>query len=315
MNAQISVVICTFNRSALVAQVLETVCQQDASPSLYEIIVVDNNSTDDTQAVVSAFQANYPHLRYLLETELGLSHARNKGYREARGEYIAYIDDDCKVPAEYVTVAQAVIAEARPTIFGGPYFAFYNSPKPAWYKDSYNSKTISQSARPLQAQEFLTGMNVVFARSALEQSGGFRSDLGMKGNIVAYGEETALQMHIRQSIPNAIIYYEPKLYVYHLVRAEKMTWSRILRTSVAAGRYSQRIYRWQNPTLGRWERPVLRLLRALLLLVGDLLLGLVWRDRQQYPYVQNYWYEHTMQYVRAVGTNLEEIQAHLRAMR
>lgn len=120
----ISVIICTYNRADLLAGALESVCQQSLAASAYEIVVVDNNSTDETPQVSRAYAERYPDVRYYIEPQQGLSYARNRDWQEARGEYVAYIDDDCQAPASWLAVGQAVIEHVAPDGFGGPILLF-----------------------------------------------------------------------------------------------------------------------------------------------------------------------------------------------
>ena len=94
----ISVIICTYNRAELLSTALQTLCEQTTNKSRYEIIVVDNHSQDNTHAVFEDVRHRYPNLRYCMEKRQCLSHARNRGWRESQGIYVAYIDDECKVP-------------------------------------------------------------------------------------------------------------------------------------------------------------------------------------------------------------------------
>lgn len=153
----ISVILCTYNRADLLATALQTLCEQSLDKREYEVIVVDNNSADETRQVAEAFCRDYANVRYVFETRQGLSHARNRGWREARGEYVAYTDDDCKLPSQWLAVAKQVIEEISPGVLGGPYFAFYNTPKPRWFKDSYGSRDLGDQARALTTSEFLVG--------------------------------------------------------------------------------------------------------------------------------------------------------------
>ena len=107
----ISVVVCTQNRADLLVDLLPTLCEQNLSTAFYEIIVVDNDSTDRTRLVVEDFCRNYDNVRYCMELQHGLSYARNRGWREAKGEYICYVDDDCKIPTHYLSTAKEIIAQ------------------------------------------------------------------------------------------------------------------------------------------------------------------------------------------------------------
>ncbi len=176
----ISVVVCTYNRCDLLEQVMKTLVIQTLSRDQFEIIVVDNNSKDGTSKVTDLFIVNNPetNIRYALETKQGLSHARNRGWKEAKGEYVSYIDDDCKAPGQWLEVAKQIIDQHFPTIFGGPYYAFYSSPKPNWFKDSYGSHTLGDQAHPMGLDEFVSGGNIFFQKSLLQKIGGFDPNLG-----------------------------------------------------------------------------------------------------------------------------------------
>ena len=86
MTIEISVVICTYNRSTILKNALETILNQTIDPSFYEVIVVDNNSTDQTKRQVRNFSSLQANIRYVLEKQVGLSHARNRGWRESQGK-------------------------------------------------------------------------------------------------------------------------------------------------------------------------------------------------------------------------------------
>ncbi len=287
-----SIVICTYNRSDLLALALKTLCQQTIDPALYEVIVVDNNSTDDTRATVEKFQNRGVTVRYCLETQQGLSHARNRGWREAQGEYVAYTDDDCKLPPQWLTIASEIVQNQQPVAFGGPYYPFYLSPKPSWFKDSYGTWLPDNQARAIGVREYLVGGNIFIKRTALVHLQGF-SLVGMTGNaVIAYGDETELQIRLRRQLPNEVVYDDPQLFVYHLVRPEKMTWPRLARQKMASGRANYQMlqaYGIEPSTLR------LRLLRACasvgLMLPLHLVQSFTWRDRQTFPYIQNFWYE------------------------
>ena len=147
---------------------------------------MDNNSTDSTRSVAESFIHRYPNIRYCFEPKQGLSHARNRGWQEAQGKYVAYSDDDCKVPEQWLEVAQDVIENVSPAVFGGSYFAIYNTPKPRWFKDSYGSNDFGNEARTLDENEYLTGGNIFFRRSLLDYVGGFDPNFGMSGPKIAY---------------------------------------------------------------------------------------------------------------------------------
>jgi glycosyltransferase involved in cell wall biosynthesis len=129
---QVSVVVPTHNRSALLARTLDSLMGQTGGIR-YEIVVVDNNSQDDTRTLVEGYTAAASNIRYLFEGRPGVSHARNTGVANARADLIAFIDDD--VEAEPTWLAEIVRAlEAHPDVdcVGGAIRARWSEPPPRW---------------------------------------------------------------------------------------------------------------------------------------------------------------------------------------
>ena len=217
---KISIAICTHNRADLARDAVASVVAQEYPSEKYEVLIVDNGSTDHTRKMAQDFCKARPNVRYVFEGNVGLSHARNRGWREARGEYIAYIDDDCKIPPSWLSAAAKVIEQEHPAALGGPFYACYNVPKPVWFKDEYGSRVQGTEVRPLMDGEYLDGMNMFIRADALRELGGFNPDFGMKGMTIGYGEETELINRLRNS--GGTIYYAPEVFVYHLVHADKM---------------------------------------------------------------------------------------------
>jgi glycosyltransferase involved in cell wall biosynthesis len=282
-----SVVTYTYNREKLLAQVMESICSQSVPFHLYEVIVVDNRSTDGTRTVVESFAARFPNVRYTWEEKQGCSAARNRGWKEAVGDYIAYIDDDAKAPADWLRVAESVIRDQNPDVFGGPVYPFYLAPKPVWYKDEYSTFGNGDQSRVLSGKnEFFHGSNLFARRRLLEELGGFDERLGMFGNRLGYGEETAFLSQVRSRKSDAIIFYEPKLYSYHLVRSEKYALSWQLHSRFALGHYNYQAYGDSATKLQ--PRHVLGFFALPVMIAWESTLGILLRDRKIYPYYQNY---------------------------
>ena len=118
----LSVVICTYNRASSLAVTLEALLMQEATPSLrWEVVVVDNNSSDHTREVVEGFAArNEIRVVYTFEPNQGQSHARNTGVKVAHGDVIAFTDDDVIPERNWVAHLVAVFAKSNPVF---PYAA------------------------------------------------------------------------------------------------------------------------------------------------------------------------------------------------
>jgi len=302
-QVKLSVIICTHNRADLLPVLLESLAQQALDAGQREILLVDNASTDNTRKIMDEFFVKIPGLRYIYEAEIGLSAARNRGWREAQGTYVGYLDDDCKAPPEWLSVAAEIVDKITPEVFGGPYYAFYNTPKPKWFKDEYGSHVQGETARPLNRNEYLSGGNMFIQRDLFESLGGFQHNLGMAGKQIAYGEETHFLIQLRTHDPKAILYYEPRLFVYHLVRAEKMNLRITPRRFFYRGRYSYRVFSQPEKqrqfhlivsilrTLIRFFRACIWILYTLARIVKACTWGVITRNRVEYPFIENYIYE------------------------
>jgi glycosyltransferase involved in cell wall biosynthesis len=301
----ISVVVCTYNRAELLVDALQSLCEQTLDSSEYEVIIVDNNSTDGTRAVAERFAANYGNVRYCLEPRQNLSYARNRGWQEARGDYVGYIDDDGRAPAQWLAVAKGIIKEIAPAVFGGPFYPFYNTPKPRWFKDTYGSHEHGNRARALGEREYLDGLNMFLRRTLLEAGQGFDPAHGMTGDELRYGDETAWMRQIREEIPDILIYYDPDLYIHHLVPARKMNLRGIMRHRFVHGRYAYLVFRNASASPRRLHSLAM-LLRSWLALWIDLARGVLARDRATYPYPENYWFERAFRHVQALGWQYEQ---------
>jgi glycosyltransferase involved in cell wall biosynthesis len=309
-----SVCFYTHNRSRLLAQALESVCAQTLQPDQFEVIVVDNRSTDDTRPLVEDFAGRFPNLRYCYEERLGISSARNRGWREAAAGVVAFMDDDGQAPPEWLSVAARVLQDHAPDLFGGPIYPRYDAPKPAWFRDDYGTLSPGGQGRFLDSpSEYLFGSNLFARRNLLQALGGFAEGLGMKGERIGYGEETALIREARRRFPAVRIYYEPELRNYHLVRPEKMRFGWQLRHRFAQGRDGYHTFQDGAHRLGK--RHLAGLLALPFVIALEASLGALLRDRRAYPYPQNYYYERVLQRVATLGKLYERARCALAAGR
>ena len=138
MNIDISAIICTHNRASYLIKAIQSLVNQTLDKSLYEIIIVDNGSTDDTKRIVSEEFASVRNLKYVYEPILGLSQARNTGWKNAKGKYVAYLDDDAIADSQWIEKILLTFNSVKPThgALGGKVEPIWESPRPRWVSDS-----------------------------------------------------------------------------------------------------------------------------------------------------------------------------------
>ena len=235
MSVKISVVVCTYNREDLIAGCLNSLINQTADSTNFEILIIDNNSTDKTCEIIKKYLC---HKNFVLlhESKQGLSHARNRGIQEARGEYIAFLDDDARAHPDYVKNLEQILSQTEQHIdcLGGPILPFYTSPKPPWFKDTYEIRRSSPNPYFLKQGQSFSGSNMIWNRNLLLVLGGFNPDFGVKGKYLTLGEETALFDKLWNTREPRLL-FSPDLIVYHWVPAHKMTIHYRLKRAFAVG--------------------------------------------------------------------------------
>jgi glucosyl-dolichyl phosphate glucuronosyltransferase len=276
-------------------QAVQSLLDQTLDRGRFEILIVDNNSTDDTAERARRLGEDHSHVRCLSELQQGLSSARNCGWRGARGTFVGFLDDDAKAPPEWLSVAEEVVQAHDPDIFGGPYYPFYEGSKPRWFRDAYGSREMATGPGYLTGDKTLSGSNIFFRRQLLEEVGGFDPRFGMTGEKVWYGEETALQLSIRRTHPGSQSYYEPRLYVEHLVRQQKMTLAWTVREFFNRGRAVESLVQSQDRSSGIPEQTAVAAVKQIGLCVARLgfynTYRLAMRDRRRFPRIENFLYE------------------------
>jgi glycosyltransferase involved in cell wall biosynthesis len=192
-----TVAICTWNRAGLLEQTLQSFCEVDVPAGLdWELLVVDNCCTDDTEAVVAGYADRLP-VRAVRESRAGLSHARNRAVADARGDWIVWTDDDVRVSRGWLRAyADAVHDYPDAGFFGGPIEPWFEEPRPAWLLDGYDAVKTAYGAVdydrrivPLTSRRTPHGANFVL-RSELARSCPFDTRLGVSPTRRLGGEET-----------------------------------------------------------------------------------------------------------------------------
>ncbi len=241
----ISAVISTYNRERYLPQVLESLAKQTFAKSDFEIIIINNNSTDTTEAISRGFIASHPELncRYIIETRQGLSFGRNRGISESTGKYITFIDDDAFLAHDYLQkVVDAFIEYPDIVAVGSKILLHYEDIVPAWENKYLNSLLgwfdPGDEAFDFTSKNYPRGSNMSFTSEVFEKVGLFNTDLGRVGRNLAGSEEKDIFQRIYAK--NYKVKYIPDALVYHCVPFERTTTSFIRRQGIGTGQSEKR---------------------------------------------------------------------------
>ena len=226
---KLSIVVATYNRAQSLLRTLHSVVLQTAPKELWECVVVNNNSTDDTEAVFAAFAAEHGQfdLSMVKEHKQGLSNARNCGIAASVGSYIAIVDDDETLEESFVE-SYIEFFDSFPTALaaGGAVKVCYEGRRPKWM----SRFTEQMIANTLDLDVVVTlfpesrvpaGGNMAFRREAFDRVGLFNPQLGRNGKSLVGGEENDLFARLRRS--GELLYFVPNAAIYHYIPDSKLT--------------------------------------------------------------------------------------------
>ena len=237
-NKKISVIICTYNRAEILKECLDSLLNSSFDQKAFEIIVIDNNSTDLTKKVVKEHIIPDDVLRYCLEKKQGLSFARNRGWKEAKGLWVCYLDDDSYIGENFFQKIIETIERNEFDIFGGVYLPWYKYGKPKWYLDDYASNyKKNHNLGALAFNEFVDGGIMIVRRSVFKDIGGFSKEFGMNGENIGYGEEIDFQIRAREGGKN--VGFNPEIIIFHLVPKYKLRINWFVKSNYYNGKQSR----------------------------------------------------------------------------
>lgn len=222
-----SIIVCTYNRAESLRDTLGALkSQQTVAGREWEVIVVDNNSKDDTRQVIAEFQREWPLLRYEFEGEQGLSHARNHGIDAAHGTVLLFTDDDVLPEPDWMETTLAGLEQHHADACGGYIAPIWEVPPPDWLTERFYGFLAVRTDRsddydiasPSQAP---FGANMAFRRNVFEKVGGFDTSRGRKGNVLASGEDGELFERILAAGFKAVFLGQSR--VHHKVESFRLT--------------------------------------------------------------------------------------------
>jgi glucosyl-dolichyl phosphate glucuronosyltransferase len=243
-----SIVMATYNRAADLQETLASLAALRPDGP-WEAIVVDNNSPDETRAVVEAAAHSFPvDLRYVFEREQGRSPALNAGIRTARGAIIATTDDDVRVPIDWLDRAAEGLDRMKCDYVGGRVLPIWGAPRPEWIPDHGGKQwaviaLLDYGPEPMAfGSRVPLGVNMAFRREALDRAGLFDPNTGRRAGTLLGQEVREWCIRARQAGVHG--FYIPELVLEHIIPAERL-----------CKRYFRRWFFWRGVSRARlYER-------------------------------------------------------------
>jgi glycosyltransferase involved in cell wall biosynthesis len=238
----LSIILCTYNREEVLGRALDALLKQTLDPQRFEIVVVDNNSSDRTREVVQARASRHPHIRYLFEPRQGLPIARNSGVLAARASLVAFTDDDVEVQVDWA-VALLAAFRAYPDVgyIGGKVIPAWDQVAcPAWLPSTHYGPLALQDRGDLpftvgshDARPCLIGANFAVRCSVFER-------VGLFSPAFPWGEDREFQMRAWEAGIQGM--YLPEIVAVCRVPPERVAKSHQRRWFSNAGRVHARMH-------------------------------------------------------------------------
>lgn len=238
MNHQfkISLVICTYNRDKYLPEALESIRKQDADLDQFELIIIDNNSTDNTATISKSFIKNNPgvSVSYYFEKNKGLSFARNRGITEANAPVIAYVDDDAILSPGYIRQLVSFF-DTYPNAVGsgGKVIPKYECGQPPVWMNKYLNGFVGNHdfgeniLMYDKKMKYPPGCNMAYKKEILLQAGGFNNDLKFRS-------DDKYIFHQISEISNQV-YYVSAAWLFHYIDADRLSYENFKKLFLKTG--------------------------------------------------------------------------------
>jgi len=283
-----TVLICTYNRADVLGETLDSLARCRANGLRWDVLVVDNNSSDGTRDVVVSRMAGFPvSLRYMFEPRQGKSNALNTGLAATDAAIVAFTDDDVRVDENWIDAScRPMLADPSIDYTGGPVLPIWERPCPGWLDqtraDLWGTLAILDYGRESfvfeERRRVPLGANMAVRRSLVDRVGGFDPDLGRKGNSLLGQEQAEFFCRSREAGARGL--YVPRMALRHHVPARRLTHEYFRRWWYWKGVSKARLEHWHPVTeIGIDLSTVPRLFGVPRFMVGSALrdlIGWVW---------------------------------------
>ena len=225
-----SIIVCTYNRAQGLAETLNKLKGINYPKCDFEILVVDNASTDETTQVIRKAAAESPNLMSVREEAAGLSHARNRGIETARGEFIAFLDDDAWPEADWLSALDEGFQQEGVMCVGGKVVpAWPEGAPPPWIPErlyGFFSLVDYGARRLLHYPDYPAGTNIAFRKEIFDYLPGFSATLGRIGECLLSMEEAEICLRIEEA--GFKVAYRDDAVVHHSIQSHRLTQSWLL---------------------------------------------------------------------------------------
>jgi glycosyltransferase involved in cell wall biosynthesis len=288
---QISIVICSYNRADYIVGAVESLYSQTLDRKRFEVLVVDNNSIDNTGDLVQEFINSHEDfdLHYLTESRQGASFARNTGAVFAKAPLLCFMDDDAIAEEDYLErILQFFSVHPEAAGLGGRIIPRYIPAEPRWMSHFVSSLVgnfdYSRQLVVFKEGKYPLESNMVVRKEDFEAIGGFNTDLpGVKGALRIGGEGKDFFLRL-QSLGKKV-WYDPRAIVHHVVEVKKLTPHYMYRVASGIGR-GERV---RTLAIGK-SAFLKKVLEYLYKLAGSFVLALLYavkgRPQQSWPVVK-----------------------------
>lgn len=284
----LSIIICTYNRVKFLEKCLNSILKQISNNNI-EIIVIDNNSNDNTKDYISKISSN--KINYFLEKQQGLSYARNKGIKLAKGKYIAFVDDDAIInDGWFESLMNEIKKNKKNLIYGGPIYPNFEIECPNWIDQNYFIRIFKRSdgiLDKLTAQDGFSGGNMCIPKNIFDKIGSFNTELGMIGNQLGLGEESELFFRIHNKLNNVRLYNINNMSITHFEAKNKLDKEYLKnRIKLSSFQFTNRLK--TNNDLKSQIMIYGKLIKQLISIIFNFLFYIFLKKKKFY-YLKNYW--------------------------
>ena len=237
---EISAIISTFNRAHFLDVLFDSIVKQTILPERFEVVIVNNNCTDNTEAVCHKFTAENPSIKvfYCIEKQQGLSYGRNRGIAESKGKIVTFLDDDAFLaPNFFETTLNFFEKHNDINAIGGKILLHYMEKKPSWYNPYLASLlgyfNLGDKEVIFSGRNYFRGSNMSFRKEIFIKYGNFNTSLGRVGKSLFGNEEKELYFRFKEN--GEEMWYVPSAIVYHLVPIERTYPEFVKRQAIGTG--------------------------------------------------------------------------------